>query len=68
MTVLRHALCGDDFHQTPVSIILAKMLKVFFCFCGRCNTGDVSYEMFVLSRMSTSTALVEWLEYSLCVY
>ena len=30
MTVLRHALFGDDFHQTPVSIIFSEMFKVFF--------------------------------------
>ena len=30
MTVLRHALCGDDFHQAPVSIILAKNVPSFF--------------------------------------
>ena len=30
MTVLRHALCGDDFHQTPVGIIFSEMFKVFF--------------------------------------
>ena len=41
MTVLRHAVCGDDFHQTPVSIIFSeKCLKFFFWFCGRCNTGE----------------------------
>ena len=29
MTVLRHGLCGDDFHQTPVSIIFAKNVQSF---------------------------------------
>ena len=29
---------------------------------------DRTDQLFVLSRMSTSTVLVEWLEYSLCVY
>ena len=38
MTVLHHALCGDDFGQTPVSIIIGeKMSKVFFRCCGRCR-------------------------------
>ena len=44
-TVLRHALCGDDFHQTPVSITFSENVQsrfvFFFWFCGRCNTGDV---------------------------
>ena len=30
--------------------------------------AEFSLLLFVLSRMSTSTALVEWLEYSSCVY
>ena len=30
MTVLRHALCGDDFHQTPVSIIFSEKRSKFF--------------------------------------
>ena len=35
MTVLRHALCGDDFHQTPVSIIFSeKCSKVVSGFVG----------------------------------
>ena len=47
MTVLRHALCGDDFHQTPVSIIFSeKMFKVFFWFCGRYNTGGTLITQF----------------------
>ena len=29
MTVLRHALCGDDFHQTPVSIIFSEKCTKF---------------------------------------
>ena len=39
MTVLRHALCGDDFHQTPVPIIFSENVQSFSGFCGRCNTG-----------------------------
>ena len=40
MTVLHHALCGGDFHQTPVSIIFrGKCSKFCFCFCVPCNTG-----------------------------
>ena len=32
---------GDDFHQTPVSIVFrGKCPKFFFWFCGRCNTGE----------------------------
>ena len=43
MTVLRHALCRDDFHQTPVSIIFSgKCSKFFFWFSGRCNTGGIT--------------------------
>ena len=35
MTVLRHALFGDDFHQTPVSIIFSeKCSKTFPGFVG----------------------------------
>ena len=35
MTVLRHALCGDDFDQTPVSIIFSeKCSKLFSGFVG----------------------------------
>ena len=35
MTVLHHALCGDDFDQTPVSIIIGgKCSKFFFGFVG----------------------------------
>ena len=30
MTVLHHALCGDDFHQTLVSIILREKCSKFF--------------------------------------
>ena len=30
MTVLHHALCGDDFHQTPVSIIFSEKCSKFF--------------------------------------
>ena len=33
MTVLHHALCGDDFDQTPVSIIFREKTISFFCFC-----------------------------------
>ena len=43
MTVLLHALCEDDFHQTPVSIIFSEKCSkfFFFWFCGRCNTGHI---------------------------
>ena len=35
MTVLHHALCGDDFQQTPVSILyMGEMFKDFFGFVG----------------------------------
>ena len=30
MTALRHALCGDDFHQTPVSIVFSEKCSKFF--------------------------------------
>ena len=30
MTVLRHALFGNDFHQTPVSIIFSEKCAKFF--------------------------------------
>ena len=43
MSVLHHALCGDDFHETPVSIkVRGKCSKGFFFFwlCGRCNIGE----------------------------
>ena len=30
MTALRHALCGDDFHQTPVSIVFSEKRSNFF--------------------------------------
>ena len=32
MTVLHHALCGDDFDQTPVSIIFWGKFSKFFVF------------------------------------
>ena len=34
MTVLHHALCGDDFDQTPVSITFRKKCSKFFGFVG----------------------------------
>ena len=41
MTVLRHALYGDDFHHTPVSIIFSeKCSKIFFLVLGAINTGE----------------------------
>ena len=43
MSVLRHALCGDDFHQAPVSIILAKNVPSFF-FSG--FVGDATQVIF----------------------
>ena len=40
MTVLWNALCGDDFNQTPVSKIFSEKIQFFFCFGGRCITGE----------------------------
>ena len=37
ITVLHHALPGDDVHQTPVS-----MFEDFVSFSGRCNTDEYS--------------------------
>ena len=52
MTVLHHALCGDDFHQTLVStVITGKCSELFFfLFCGRCNTGGL-FRLLRLCRM-----------------
>ena len=30
MTVLHHALCGDDFDQTPVSKIFRETVQIYF--------------------------------------
>ena len=41
MTALHHALCGDDFDQTPVSIIFREKCSKFFVLLrGRCNTDE----------------------------
>ena len=52
MTALRHALCGDDFHQTPVSIILAKNVRSFFLVLWamqhRCTAVFNSYYKYML--------------------
>ena len=29
MTLLHHALCGDDFDQTPVSIICREIVQIY---------------------------------------
>ena len=49
MTVLHHALCGDDFHQTPVSKTFREKSFFFFWFCGRCNIGVLGYTRSVTS-------------------
>ena len=42
MTLLHHALCGDDFDQTPVSIIFRETVEIYiFWFCGGFNTGGM---------------------------
>ena len=53
MIVLHHALCGDDFHQSPVSILFRrKCLKFFWWFCGRCNTGGAAYDSSCHARVA----------------
>ena len=39
-TVLHQASWGDDFDQTPVSIIFRENVQSCFCFCGRSETGQ----------------------------
>ena len=47
MTVLLHALCGDDLDQTPVSIAFRQeCLNLFFWFRGRCNTDVLRFRRF----------------------
>ena len=44
MTVLHHALCGDSFEETPVSIVftVGKLFLFFFLFFfRRCNSGEL---------------------------
>ena len=40
MSVFHEGLSGDDFDQTPVSIILSLFVRTFFWFCGRSNIGN----------------------------
>ena len=50
MTVLRHALCGDDFHQTPVSIMFREKFVRSSFFSG--FVGDATQDLLDISGLS----------------
>ena len=56
MTVLRHALFGDDFHQTPVSIILINSEKCLKFFSG--FVGDATQVTLLCPARPSSVAFV----------
>ena len=43
MTVLRHALCGDDFDQPSVSMIFRETVRSVFFFLGGGDAIQVQY-------------------------
>ena len=60
MTVLHHTLCGDDFHQTPVSIIfIGENVQSFFFFFFF-FVGDATQVLRIRIHMTASTGGTHW--------
>ena len=58
MTVLRHALCGDDFDQTPVSIVFREICSHKLFFSGFVGDATQVSQIITLSLLQKISRLL----------